>query len=242
MTKLSTRWTQNPDCYAYHMLNKSKILNAMFGLYSGKSLEFKHLAGLIVKKDWCEPEPTDFPNYQFVYKMSKDYLAYASKLDKPVAEGIVYENLVRYLASLAKQDPAYYTRFNGILFRVLHDYTRGQISAEPGANHEYIKFLVKWWDTFDGRERNHEVYKRFLDYMVDQYFVSGFHTKSIDFCLNWVGEHQSEFVYSDDMNPKKWYGNCGVGFVDDLTMGGMGAIAAGGVVICSILSRLLAIV
>jgi hypothetical protein len=204
------------------MLNKSKIINALCGLYSGKELEFKHLAGLVVKKDWCEPEPTDFPNYKFVYNLSKAYIAYANTLNKPVAEGIVYENLVRYLASLAKQDPAYYTRFNGILFRVLHDYTRGMISNEPGMNMEYVKFIVNWWDIFDGRERNHEIYKRFLDYIVDKYFTSAFYTNSIDFCLNWVGEHQNEFVYSDDMNPKKWYGNCGVGFVDNLTMAGQG--------------------
>ena len=222
MTKLSTRWTNNPDSYAYHMLNKSRIITAMCGLYGGKEISFKHLSGLIVKKEWVEPEQNDFPNYQFVYNLSKAYLVYAQPLDKPVAEGIVYENLVRYLASLAKQDPAYYTRFNGVLFRILHDYTRGKISAEPGQNLEYIKFLVSWWDCYDGRERNHEIYRKFLDHIVEKYSSVDFYTKSIDFCLNWVGEHQIDFVYSDDMNPKKWYGNCGVGFVDDLTMGGQG--------------------
>ena len=220
--KLSTRWTKNPDCYAYHMLNKGKIVTALYSLVGGGNIEFKHLAGLVVKKEWCEPEASDFPNYRFVYNLSKAYLEYSQTLKIPVAESIVYENLVRYLASLAKQDPAYYTRFNGILFRILHDYTRGLISAEPGKNYDYIKFIVKWWDTFDCRERNHALYKSFLDHIVARYFDTGFYTQSIDFCLNWVGEHQSEFVYADEMNPKKWYGNNGVGFIDNITQAGEG--------------------
>lgn len=241
MSKLSTRWTANEDSYLYHMFNKKKIVTAMWSLFTGNEIDFKHLAGLVVKKDWCEPESTDFPNYTFVYNLAKDYLVYAETLDKPVAESIVYENVVRYIASLAKQDPAYYTRFNGILFRILHDYTRGQISEEPGKNKEYLRFIIDWWDTFDGRERNHEIYRRFLDNIYGKYGEVPFYTMSIDFCLNWVGKHQDSFVYADAMNPKKWYGNCGVGFIDAMTMGGSGVYIIGGILVCSVLSHLMAI-
>lgn len=220
MVKLSTLWTRNPDCYDYHMRNKTAIVNAMHSLFTGSSIGFKFLAGLIVKKEWVEPEPTDFPNYQFVYNLAKDYLAYSKTIDVPVAESIVYENLVKYLTSLAKQDPAYYTRFNGILFRILHDYTRGQV--KPTNNLTELKFIVNWWNSFDGRERNKSLYLKFLNHIIEKYDTDPFYRKSVDFCLNWIGEHQADFVYSDDMNPKKWYGNCGVGFVDNLTAGGMG--------------------
>ena len=220
MGKLSTRWTANPDSYAYHMMNKPKIISAMAELLSGNSIGFKHLSGIILQKEWCVPEEGDFPNYRFVYDLCQAYIAYAKTLEIPVAESIVYENVVRYLASLAKQDPAYFSRFNGIMFRVLHDYTRGKIN--PDRNHQYLKFLVDWWDVFDGRERNHELYKKFLDHIVKKYTEEPFYTRSIDFCLNWIGEHQDQFVYADEMNPKKWYGNCGIGLVDNMTMGGLG--------------------
>lgn len=222
MTKLSTRWTNNPDSYAYHMLNKAKIVKAMADVVTGGGIGFKELAGIIINKNWIEPEETDFPNYQFVYNLAKTYIDYSKSLEVPLAESIVYENFVKYIASLAKQDPAYYTRFNGVLFRVLHDYTRGKISNVPGKNSDYLKFIVNWWDIFDGRERNHELYKRFLDHIVEKYATEKFYQNSIDFCLNWIGMRQADFIYSDDMNPKKWYGNCGVGLVDNLTMGGNG--------------------
>jgi len=204
------------------MPNKIKIVQAMNELFSSDSLGFNHLAGIMIKKDWCVPEPGDYPNYQFVYKMCQEYIAYSAKLDKPVAEGIVYENVIRYLASLTKQDPAYYTRFNGMMFRVLRDYTRGKISSTPGANSDYLAKLVNWWDRFDGRERNHLLYLKFLNYVVDKYKTEEFYQQSIDWALNWIGTHQLEFVFADEMNPKKWYGNNGVGFMDNLTMGGMG--------------------
>lgn len=222
MVKLSTRWTANPDCYDYHMRNKMGIVKSMQNLFSTGKLGYKHLSGLIVKKEWCEPEEGDFPNYKFVYDLSKEYIEYSKTLDVPVAESIVYENLVKYIASLAKQDPAYYTRLNGIMFRILHDYTRGQVSESPGGNLTYFKFLCNWWDIFDGRERNHELYRKFLDFLIEKYETEKFYQESIDWILNWIGLHQAEFIFSDDMNPKKWYGNNGVGLVDNITAGGMG--------------------
>lgn len=204
------------------MTNKMKLVAAMHELFSSASLGWNQLAGLIVKKEWYAPEESDFPNYQFVYKLCQDYIAYSLTIEKPLAEGIVYENVIRYLASLAKQDPAYYTRFNGIMFRILHDYLKGKIKPTNGDNLEYLKFIVKWWDTFDGRERNHGLYLKFLNHVVEKYETEPFYQYSIDYCLNWIGEHQNEFVYSDDMNPKRWYGNNGIGFMDNMTMGGMG--------------------
>lgn len=204
------------------MLNKVKIVHAMGNLAADGSIGYKHLAGIIMDKTWLLPEEGDRVNYKFVYDLLQAYLAYAKTIEIPLAESIVYENLVKYLASLVKQDPAYHSRFNGILFRILHDYSRGKISGEPGANLDYITFLVNWWDTFDGRERNHGLYKQFLEHIVMQYSIEPFYQRSIDFCLNWVGNHQCEFIYSDDMNPKKWYGNCGVGVADNMCMGGFG--------------------
>jgi len=204
------------------MTNKMKLTTAMCELVTGTGVGFDNLAGLVIKTEWCVPESTDFPNYPFVYKLANEYCKYAQTIDKPLIEGMVYENAVRYLASLAKQDPAYYSRFNGIMFRVLHDYKNGKISRQNGENLNYFKSLVKWWDTFDGRERNHDLYLKFLNYIVDKYSNVEFYQFSIDFCLNWIGEHSREFVYSDDMNPKRWYGNNGVGFMDNLTMAGMG--------------------
>jgi hypothetical protein len=204
------------------MSNKIKIVQAMNDLFSSGSLGFNHLAGLMIKKDWISPEQGDYPNYRFVYKMCQEYIDYSKTIEKPVAEGIVYENVIRYLASLTKQDPAYYTRFNGIMFRVLHDFQRNKISSTPGANLDYLSNLVKWWDRFDGRERNHSLYLNFLNYIVDRYNQEKFYEKSIDWGLNWIGTHADEFVFADEMNPKKWYGNNGVGFMDNLTFGGMG--------------------
>lgn len=203
--KLSTRWTDNPDSYSYHMLNKPKLVSAMYELFSSASLGWNQLAGIVIKKEWCVPEQNDFPNYSFVYQLCQDYIAYSLTIEKPVAEGIVYENVVRYLASLAKQDPAYYTRFNGILFRIIRDYMKGKIRKTD--NLEYMKSLIQWWDAFDGRERNHALYMKFLNHIAEKYETESFYRESIDFCLNWVGEHKAQFVYSDDMNPKKWYGN-----------------------------------
>jgi len=204
------------------MKNKSRIIQSMYNLFCSGELDFKHLAGIVVKKEWCVPEEGDFPNYPFVYKLCTEYMYYSKTLDIPLAESIVYENLVRYLASLCKQDPAYYTRFNGVMFRILHDYSRGKISETPGGNYDYLKFIINWWDTFDGRERNHDVYLKFLNHILEKYKTVDFYTRSVDWALNWIGSHQMEFVYSDDMNPKKWYGNCGNGFIDNMTMGGLG--------------------
>jgi hypothetical protein len=108
------------------------------------------------------------------------------------------------------------------MFRVLHDYNHHKISNTLGGNLEYLIKLVKWWDTFDGRERNHSLYLKFLEHVISKYETEKFYQQSIDLCLNWIGEHQKEFVYADEMNPKKWYGNNGVGFMDNLTMAGQG--------------------
>jgi hypothetical protein len=202
------------------MLNKVKVVKAIQSLFSTGSIGFSHLAGIIIQKPWYVPDETDFPNYKFIYKLCNEYIEFSKTLDIPDKEGIIYENTIRYLASLAKQDPAYDSRFNGMLFRVLKDYQRGSI--RPTGNDKYLKFLVGFWAEFDGRERNHDLYKKFLEWMVSQYATEPFYKQSIDWCLNWIGEHQSEFVYSDSMNPKNWYGNNGVGFVDNLCMGGMG--------------------
>jgi hypothetical protein len=220
--KLSTRWTRDPESYSYHMLNKMKIVRAFCGLFSDSGIVWKELAGLVVKKEWCVPEKGDFVNYQFIYDLCKDYIEYSKKLEIPLAESIVYENVVKYIASLVKQDPAYHTRFNGILFRILHDFTHNSISSTPGENIDYLKKIVKWWDIFDGRERNHDLYKKFLDHVIEKYKTEEFYQKSIDWVLNEIGKRIETFVYSDEMNPKNWYGNNGVGFADNMTRGGRG--------------------
>lgn len=218
--KLSTRWTASPDSYSYHMSNKIKIVKAMSELFTGSSIGYRHLSGLVVKKEWEVPEEGDFPNYQFVYNLCQAYVEFSKTLVAPVAEGIVYENVVRYIASLAKQDHAYYTRFNGMMFRVLKDYERGSISK--AGNLEYLKFLVRFWETFEGRERNYDLYVKFLQHIIQKYETEPFYTQSIDWVLNWIGEHKEQFVYADDMNPKRWYASAGIGFADNLTMGGRG--------------------
>jgi hypothetical protein len=204
------------------MLNKKSILFGICNLFSSDTVDWSKLTTVVVKPEWCEPEAGDFPNYPFVYHLAQDYIVYSKTLKVPLAEGMVYENLVRYVASLAKQDPAYYTRFNGILFKILKDSQKGKISQLNGQNLEYLKFIVGWWDAFDGRERNHDVYKKFLDYIVRKYETDEFYQFSIDYCLNWVKYNHYKFVYADEMNPKKWYGNCGVGLMDNVTMGGQG--------------------
>jgi hypothetical protein len=216
----SMRWTENETSYIWNMVNKPKIMKAILELLTVGRLGYHHLSGIVVKKDWYLPSEGDHPNYQFVFRLANEYLEFSKTLDIPDAEEIVYENVVKYLASLAKFDPAYISRFGGIMFRILKDGERG--SVYQTGNAKELKFIINWWDSFEGRDRCKNEFKLACEFLLGKYTEVPFYTQSIDWILNWIVNHKTEFVYTDDMNPKKWYGSCGVGSIDNMCMGGKG--------------------
>lgn len=216
----SMRWTKDKTSYTWNMVNKPKIIAAIHDYMTMGKLGYHHLAGIVMEKPWYVPGPQDPPNYQFMYRLSKEYLEFTKTIEIPDKEEIILENLVKYIASLAKRDPAYISRLNGIMFQIIKDGDRGQVHSTDNARE--LNFIAAWWNTLDGRERCHREFEFVCKFLIDRYANEPFYTKSIDWILNWITSHKTEFIYTDDMNPKTWYGNCGVGLIDNLCMGGQG--------------------
>lgn len=219
MVRINNKWCDD-ESYQFHITDKTIIRNVLFG----KCKEIDLLKEIVIKDDWKhfdkpEEEP---PNMKFLRDMFSAYKEEikSKRIKPPLKEKLVLNKVLDFVETLYLQDSAYLERIGGVItwFVVNGDKWKGQ------KKEMHLKLLMSchdWWDKEDFRERTRWMIEQIWTCLIQKYQKTDFYYKSVEFLVDYMVEHKSDWIIIEFYDPKNWFAR-GRGSINNLVHGGMG--------------------
>lgn len=207
------------DSWAFHIEDK-ELIRSVLQTPDCKTSDL--LKALVMKDEWLQPDPErgEPENYTFLKNLKQAYLEYKKTIKVPIKEQLYVDKLVDWVIALFFQDSAYTERIGGTIcfFYYNKDNWKDKTKQERVA---LLYAFRNWWDAKDERDRTRWMIDAAIRCLIKRYEKTEFWMKSLDFCIGWLLEHESEFKPIKAYEPNQWY-PAGRGKVQNEIFGGMG--------------------
>lgn len=201
--RITNRWNTG-DGWDFHIFDKD-LWRKLIGM--GKTPDISTLIDLKMKPEWLQNHGEEDPvNWAFLNGMRTAYFEWLDneRITVPEAESKVMVKVWNFVLALYKQDSAYFERMGGVITVIVINEQKWKDTRKV-SRLRLLKELRDWFHKSDQRPRTINWLIWIFDYMIKKYDKVEFYQKSIDFCIDYILAHRSEWVIHDWFSPKMWY-------------------------------------
>jgi len=161
---------------------------------------------MFVDEKWANVTKGDYVpiNYMLLAELWKDFREAYPKFEPSLVERLVIPKLAIFVLTCYKEDTAYLERIGGVITCMLDDMNVEEFK-DPEKRLDAIVALEDWWYRNDQRPRAHAFIKPMWDEVIRRYKEEEFTKKSLDFIIDWLIDHKSEWQLMDRFDPNNWY-------------------------------------